>query len=288
MTTLVFGRTGQLGRALSAHGGVVCVGRDALDFADASAAQVEAVLDAHPMTSGVIIAAAYTDVNGAETDEPTAHRVNADMPGLIARACAARDLPLVHISTDYVFNGQASAPVASDHPTGPLNAYGRTKLAGERAVAEAGGGHAVLRTSWVFDATSRNFFTTMLRLGADTHILRVVDDQFGRPTYAPDLADACLTALDGLVHGKPSGVYHVTNSGPVASWADYAEAVMALSGLDATVERVGSDAFPSPARRPAFAALDTASFEHTFGATLPDWRDAVTRALAARGQPTSP
>jgi len=179
---LVFGRTGQVAQELQRQVPVTALGRDRADLTDPAACA--AAIHAHAPAM-VINAAAYTAVDRAETEEAQAEVVNATAPGAMARACADLGIPFVHISTDYVFDGSGTAPWAPDAPTGPLGAYGRTKLAGEEAVRAAGGPHVILRTSWVFSAHGANFVKTMLRLGAERPVLRVVADQVGAPRLPP-------------------------------------------------------------------------------------------------------
>jgi len=288
---LVIGKTGQLAQALSRDSCVIGLGRDQLDLSWPTK-RIETVLtgilsQADETTlrafSGVINAAAYTAVDAAEDDLETARAVNAAAVDAIARSCAKAGLPLVHISTDYVFDGFASSPYPPDHPTNPINVYGETKREGETALLESGVDQfAILRTSWVYDASGKNFMNTMLRLAETRDSLQVVDDQYGRPTFADDLADACFAAIRGLAAGRPSGIYHVTNTGPIISWADFARAIFDMAGLSIAVKGIPSSSYPTPAKRPAYSAMDTQSFETVFSHDLPDWREALARAMRAR------
>ncbi|MGB1207936.1 MAG: dTDP-4-dehydrorhamnose reductase, partial [Paracoccaceae bacterium] len=220
----------------------------------------------------VINAAAYTAVDRAEEDEATAQLVNGDAPTAMARAAAARGLPFVHISTDYVFDGAGTAPFVPDHPTGPLGAYGRTKLAGENGVRAAGGAYAIFRTSWVVSAHGNNFVKTMLRLGAERDLLTIVADQIGGPTPAADIARTCLAAAAQL-HADPSkaGTYHLSG-GPDVSWADFARAIFEASGTTCDVTDIPSRDFPTPAARPANSRMDNTTTGTTFGTPRPDWQ----------------
>ena len=194
-----------------------------------------------------------------------------------------KSVPLVHISTDYVFDGNATSPYHPDQPTAPVTAYGLTKREGETALLASGlDRFAILRTSWVYDASGKNFMNTMLRLAETRDCLSVVDDQRGRPTYAGDLADACFAALKGLAAGKPSGIHHVTNTGSIISWADFARAIFKVAGKPVTVAGIPTSSYPTPAKRPAFSAMDTQSFETTFDHDLPDWQHGLKRAIQAR------
>ena len=272
MKVLVFGTTGQLGQELQRRAGDVSLelcGRDEADFTDPRAciARVEST-DA----DAVIIAAAYTAVDRAEEDEAAAMQINATTPGAIARACAARGLPMVHISTDYVFDGHGNRPFVPDHPTGPLGVYGRTKLAGEDAVRDAGGVYAIFRTSWVVSAHGHNFIKTMLRLGAARDRLTIVADQIGGPTPAADIADACFSAARQLIAdpGK-TGIYHLSG-GPDVSWADFAREIFVQAGIECEVVDIPTTDYPTPAQRPLNSRLDNAETETVFGLKRPDWR----------------
>ncbi|APZ55180.1 dTDP-4-dehydrorhamnose reductase [Salipiger abyssi] len=285
MTFLVFGETGQVGRELrraaDAAGQTLEVhGRDTADFTDPEAC---AALVAASDARAVINAVAYTAVDKAEEDEPRARLVNGDTPGAIARAAAAKGIPLVHISTDYVFDGTGETPFAPDHPTGPLGAYGRTKRAGEEAIRAAGGAHAILRTSWVVSAHGHNFVKTMLRLGAERDRLTIVADQVGGPTCAADIAAACLE-IAGQLAADPdkSGSYHFSGA-PDVSWAGFAREIFALAGLDCAVEDIPTSAYPTPAARPLNSRMDNSLTESVFGIARPDWRSGLRSILDELG-----
>ncbi|MDK3074526.1 dTDP-4-dehydrorhamnose reductase [Sedimentitalea sp. JM2-8] len=273
---LVFGATGQVARELARLGGVACLSRAAADLTDPAgcAAQIRA-----HAPRAVINAAAYTAVDRAETEEALAHAINADAPGAMAAACAERGIPLVQISTDYVFDGTGSAPWKPGDPTGPLGAYGRSKLAGEQAVAAAGGVHAILRTSWVVSAHGSNFVRAMLRLGAERDRLTVVADQIGGPTPARDIAAACLRMAETLV-AEPDkrGTYHFSGA-PDVSWADFAREIMAQAGLACAIADIPSREYPTPAARPGNSRLDCSGLETVFGIRRPDWRVGLARIL---------
>ena len=280
MKVLVFGETGQLARELERRRGEVdleMLGRDMADFTDPKAcADLVATTDA----DAVINAVAYTAVDKAEEDEATALLINATTPDAIARAAAARGLPLVHVSTDYVFDGAGDQPFAVDAPTGPLGAYGRTKLAGEVAISAAGGAHAILRTSWVVSSHGYNFIKTMLRLGSERDRLTIVADQIGGPTPAAALADACLSIAQALVRDPAkSGTYHVSG-GPDVSWADFAREIFAQSGIECEVADIPTADYPTPARRPLNSRLDNVMTETVFGLARPDWRKGLADILA--------
>ena len=271
MKILVFGETGQLARELARIPGedeVICMGRTHADFTDPQSC---AGLVAEIAPDAVINAVAYTAVDRAEDDEPLATTINATTPGAIATACAERGIPLVHVSTDYVFDGSGTAPWQPSDPTGPLGAYGRSKLAGEEAVRDAGATHAIIRTSWVVSAHGANFVKTMLRLGAEREQLSIVADQVGGPTPAADLATACLTVARALAGGGQSGTWHYSGA-PDVSWADFAREIFDQAGLACAVEDIPTSAYPTPAVRPGNSRLDCAALETVFAVKRPDWR----------------
>ena len=281
---LVLGRSGQVARALTAAAagrGLPCLslGRGELDLA--AGAALAAALD-RVQPSAVINAAAYTAVDRAEDEPDAAFRLNRDVPGEIARACAERALPFVHFSTDYVFDGAGDAPYAEDHPRRALNVYGRSKAEGEDAVAAAGGRWIVLRTSAVYAAQGTNFVTTMLRLAGACTTVEVVDDQLTRPTWAADCARAALLATASLAEGGDSGVLHLAGGGE-ATWAEFAAAIFAGSaahgGPAAEVRPVSTAAFGARAVRPADARLDDAAFRARFAWGPSPWRSSLGLCL---------
>ncbi|GAB5447858.1 dTDP-4-dehydrorhamnose reductase [Gymnodinialimonas sp.] len=276
MSLPAFGQTGQVAREL-ARLGVQTLGRAEADLTDPQAcADIIAASDA----TAVINAAAYTAVDRAETEEALADAVNAKAPAAMAKACAAKGIPLVHISTDYVFDGAGQAPFAPDHPTAPLGAYGRTKLAGEDAVRASGAAHAILRTSWVFSAFGANFVKTMLRLGAERDALRVVADQVGGPTSARAIAGACVAMAEALQRDpSKSGTYHFSGA-PDVSWAGFARAIFAEADLRVDVTDIPSSDYPTPAARPLNSRLDCTATASTFGIDRPDWRTDLRDVLA--------
>ncbi len=276
MTFLVFGKTGQVATELARFEGVTCLGREEADLTDPGAC--EAVIAASDATA-VINAAAYTGVDKAEEDRDTAMIVNAMAPTAMAAAAAAKGIPFVQISTDYVFDGSGTAPWQPQASTGPLGVYGASKLGGERGVAAAGGAHAILRTSWVFSAHGNNFLKTMLRLSETRDTLRVVADQIGGPTPAADIAQACVEIARALISepGK-AGIYHFSGA-PEVSWADFAREIFAAAGRDITVEDIPTSAYPTPAERPLNSRLDCSSLMANFGINRPDWRAATQRIV---------
>jgi dTDP-4-dehydrorhamnose reductase len=288
MRVLLFGKNGQVGSHLQAvlepFGEVIAFGRSDVDLSD-SGAVAQAVRDARPHV--VINAAAYTAVDRAESEPELAEAVNAEAPGAMARAAAASGALLVHYSTDYVFDGRASQPYTEEAPTNPLGAYGRTKLAGERAVTAAGGPHLVFRTAWVYSLHGHNFLKTMLRLGGERDELRIVDDQRGSPTYAGAIADATAAVLRvvdnrGGLPAEHAGVYHMTCSGEV-SWCGFAREIFRRAGVSGVhVTPITTADYPTPAARPAYSVLSNAKLQRVFGIELPPWQEALTRCLAGR------
>jgi dTDP-4-dehydrorhamnose reductase len=276
---LVTGARGMLGShlvAALAGAEVVALPRAHLDVSDERA--VSAILDG-TRPDVVVNAAAWTDVDGAETHEAAAAAVNALGPACLARACATMGAKLLHVSTDYVFAGDATIPYAEDAAVAPRSAYGRTKAAGERAVLTAGALAYVVRTAWLYGASGRSFVRTMLRLAAGDQPVDVVDDQRGSPTWAGDLAEALviLAASDA-----PAGIYHWVNGGQ-ASWYELAQAVFAAVGADpCRVRPTTSARMPRPAPRPAFSVLSTGRWEQAGLPRPRPWRDALEQAIAAR------
>ncbi len=281
MKLLVFGETGQvareLARRLPAGTDAVFLGRDRADLSD-PAACAAAVTDS--AADAVINAAAWTAVDKAEAEaeEDAATVVNGTSPGAMARACAARGLPFLHISTDYVFDGRGSAPFTPDHPTAPVNAYGRSKLAGETAIRASGARHLILRTSWVVSAHGQNFVKTMRRLGAERTSLNVVADQIGGPTPAAAIADTLFVAATALCDGADGGTHHFAGA-PDTSWADFARAIMAGAGLGCTINDIPSSAYPTPAARPHNSRLDCSQLTESFGIPRPDWHQGLADIL---------
>jgi dTDP-4-dehydrorhamnose reductase len=268
MSILVFGKTGQVAMELQRLlPDAVFFGRDAADLAD-PAGCVAAIAAMRP--AAVINAAAWTAVDKAEAEEAAALVVNGDAPTAMAVECARLGVPFLHISTDYVFDGAGDAPFAPDHPTAPLGAYGRTKLAGEVGVREAGGNALILRTSWVVSAHGNNFVKTMLRLGASRDQLTVVADQFGAPTPAAAIAQALVTACRAMRAGQGGGTHHFCGT-PTTTWADFARAIMDRAGLACQITDIPSSAYPTPARRPFNSRMDCSSLKTAFGIDQPDW-----------------
>jgi dTDP-4-dehydrorhamnose reductase len=276
---LVFGAGGQVGlellRAAAPAGlAAVAVPRMAADICDPAA--VAAALD-RPGCAGVINAAAYTAVDRAESEPAAAHAVNRDGAANLARACAARGVPLIHISTDYVFDGTKDGPYEETDPVAPLGVYGASKATGEAAVRAALDRHLIVRTAWVFSPFGANFVKTMLRLGAERPELRVVDDQRGCPTAAADIAAALLVmARWALTDGFGGwGTYHFC-SAESTTWCGFARAVFATAAVHGRpapkVAAITTAEYPTPAKRPANSVLSTARIGAAFGIEPPSWR----------------
>ncbi len=284
MTVLVTGGSGQLASALATRAGVTVAGRPRFDF-DHPATLLDTVRAASPKV--VVNAAAYTAVDRAESEPEAAMRANRDGPVLLARYCADAGIPLIHVSTDYVFDGTKGAPYVETDPTNPAGVYGATKLAGEQAVLASCPRALVLRTAWVYGPRGKNFVLTMLNAAKKTDRVRVVADQIGTPSSADDLAAAILSLAErvsGEWRENWAGVYHVAGSGST-SWHGLAVAVFeeaAARGLPyAQVDAIATADWPTPARRPADSRLDCGKLERVFGLRLPHWRDAVARTVAS-------
>lgn len=285
MRILVFGHSGQVAtelRNLSAeHIQITSLARNDADLTDPAACA--AAIVAHK-PDAVINAAAYTAVDRAEEEAELAKQINADAPAAMAQACVIQAIPFVTISTDYVFSGTGQEPWQPDDATGPIGAYGRTKLAGEQAVASAGGAWAVLRTSWVVSAHGNNFVKTMLRLGAEREALNVVDDQIGGPTGAAEIAQACVTIAQALkVEPSQAGIYHFAGT-PDTSWAEFARIIFDKAGIPCTVNGIPSSEYPTPAARPLNSRMDCTKTSEVFGIKRPDWRDSLDNILAELGR----
>lgn len=292
MKMLVIGREGQLARSLMAVAPAHGIFAEAIGRPDCDVLRPETMADAVDGAAPelVVNAAAYTAVDKAEAEPELAMAINAHGPGQLAEVCARRGIPIVHISTDYVFDGRKPAPYVERDATSPLGVYGRSKIAGEIAVRAANPRSLIVRTAWVHSPYGGNFVKTMLRLADARDVLRVVDDQHGSPTYAPHLADAiCRMARavrTGPVAenaGAPWGVYHVAGRGET-TWCGLARDVFARSarcgGPTAQVEAITTAEYPTPAARPANSRLDCSKLHAQFGIVMPDWRTGVAECVA--------
>lgn len=294
MKLLLLGGAGQVGtelrRSLAPLGELVTTTRDgklhggspavALDLSDIDSI---APLLARIQPDVVVNATAYTAVDRAETERDTAFRINAEAPARLAIACAAGKATLIHLSTDYVFDGSGTRPYREDDPTCPLGVYGASKLEGEQAIARSGAHHLILRTAWVYALHGQNFLRTMLRVGADRDELRVVADQIGSPTPAWLIADVIAAILARGV--STSGVRHLVACGQT-SWHGFAEAIFIEAHAQQLLERVPrvlpitTAGYPTPAQRPAWSVLDPRRLQADYTLVLPDWRDALRQTLA--------
>jgi dTDP-4-dehydrorhamnose reductase len=305
-TILLTGKTGQVGselyHLLPQFGEVIAPDRHELDLSDPHQIR-QVVRNARPQL--VVNAAAYTAVDAAETDQARAHAVNADAPAVLAQEATNFGAPLIHYSTDYVFDGTKASPYDETDPTNPLNVYGKTKLAGEEAIRRSGEPHLIFRTSWVYATRGKNFLLTILRLATEREELKIVCDQTGSPTCARDIAAATNRILSNAndAHGfgtaltELTGTYHMTASGHT-TWYEFAKAILECVSrispetpwlVAATQNRpfvtrrvlpIPSEEYRSPTRRPRYSLLSNARFAQTFGFTLPSWRDQLEQCFA--------
>jgi dTDP-4-dehydrorhamnose reductase len=293
MKLLLLGRNGQVGwelqRSLAPLGEVLALDSASQEYCGDLTDLPGLAATVQRFAPDVIVnAAAYTAVDKAESESQLAHRINADAPAVLAREALRLKALLVHYSTDYVFAGLGDTPWQEQDPVAPLSVYGASKLAGEQAIAASGCAHLILRTSWVYSARGNNFATTMLRLARERERLAVIDDQFGAPTGAELLADVTAHAIRSLLADPQlSGIYHLAAAGET-TWCRYARFVlehaeragMKLKVGPAMVDAIGTEAYPTPARRPCNSRLDTQKLQKAFALSLPDWKVGVTRMLA--------
>lgn len=282
---LVIGKNGQLSLALAALLGdnADSVGMDELDLSNPSA--VQPLLQRYQPTA-VLNAAAYTQVDKAESEQTLARAINATSVAEMAVYCKAADIPLVHISTDYVFDGSGHAPRTEEVAAAPLNVYGQTKLEGEQAITHTGGRYMILRTSWVFDDAGKNFLNTMLGLGKEREQLAVVSDQVGAPTYAMHLAQAMVSALQKAqaMSVFPSGIFHACGAGET-SWHGFATAIFEQARKRGEVlavrevKAIETSHYPTPAKRPLNSRLDCSKLERVLGVRLPHWEQGLSECM---------
>lgn len=281
MNILVTGANGQLGRQMQRLGAVSPNNYLFTDVAELDITDAAAVRGciAENNIEAIVNCAAYTNVERAEEEEPAADRLNRQAVENLARAAAEADVLLVHVSTDYVFDGHASVPYTEESPTNPLSAYGRTKLAGEEAVRTSGCRHLILRTAWLYSEEGNNFLRTMLRLTAERETLNVVFDQIGTPTYAGDLALAIFSILEGRLDRGNGGTYHFSDEG-VCSWYDFAVEIARAVGHDrCRISPCRTADYPTKAVRPAYSVLDKGKLKRTFGIEIPQWRESMFYCL---------
>ncbi len=274
---LITGANGQLGNEMRRLGAVspnnyIYTDVAELDITDAIAV---AQFVKENAVNIIVNCAAYTNVDKAESDEPTAELINATAVANLASAMKEVDGTLFHVSTDYVFGNEGNTPRTEDMPLNPLGVYGRTKLRGEQAIAETGCKAIIIRTAWLYSEFGNNFLKTMMRLTAEREQLNVVFDQVGTPTYAGDLALAIFSIIEGGLYAGNEGIYHFSNEG-VCSWYDFAtEIAMAAGNTACKVLPCHSDEFPSPVKRPSFSVLDKTKIKNTFAIEIPHWRDSM-------------
>jgi len=289
MRITVTGREGQVVRSLAERAReraveLVAVGRPELDLAGTSDAIIAALEAVRPDV--IVSAAAHTQVDKAESEPELAFAINDGGARAVAQAARRLGVPVIHLSTDYVFDGQKAAPYVEEDLTGPTGIYGASKLSGEQAVLSEQPNSAVLRTAWVYSPFGANFVKTMLRLANDRDEISVVADQRGNPTSALDIADGILQVATNLAQDSNSdlrGVFHMTGAGE-ASWAEFAEAIFAASaardGPSAQVRLIGTSDYPTPARRPANSRLDSGKLARMHGVTLPDWHASLNKVVS--------
>jgi dTDP-4-dehydrorhamnose reductase len=288
MRTMIFGKTGQVARELASitwpkGSSVVQLARADCDIADSGAVS-RAVHRIRP--DAIVNAAAYTAVDRAESEPDLAQRLNRDAPAAMARACAEVGAFLIHLSSDYVFNGLKQGAYAEGDPVAPLSVYGRTKSEGETAVRKEIERHVILRTSWVFASHGNNFVRTMLRLAAEREEIRVVNDQRGTPTAARDIASAIASIIVSIAQGRSAwGTFHFA-SGEATTWHDFARAILDESGLRANLIAMKTADYVTAARRPMNSILDCGRIAREYGIGQPVWRQALATVLAElRGCP---
>jgi dTDP-4-dehydrorhamnose reductase len=274
---LLTGRNGQVGwdlaRLLPALGEVRATDRAELDLASADSIR-RAVRDAKPNV--IVNAAAYTAVDRAESEMELAMRINGEAPGVLGEEAKRLGALLVHYSTDYVYDGEKAGAYVESDPTHPVSAYGRSKLAGEQAIAASGCRHLVFRTCWVYAPRGRNFLLTILKAARERPELKVVDDQNGAPTSSAAIAAATKRAIG---KGGGEGIYHLSAAGRT-TWHGFAQAIVQAAGLATPVKAIPTSEYPTPARRPRNSVLDNSKLKKDFGIALPDWRDGMREVLA--------
>ena len=277
---LVFGETGQVATELQRTGDVVAVGRDFANLSNPLSCY-EAIKIREP--KAVINAAAYTNVDKAEIEEELATTINGNSPKAMAKACATLNIPLVHLSTDYVFDGTGDEPWHPKDATKPQNAYGRTKKIGEEGIRSVDSNYCILRTSWVISSHGTNFVKTMLNLSKNRDTLSLISDQIGGPTPAKDIAKACLQIVEQLKHEpSKSGTYHFSGTEDV-SWAEFAKEIFQQTGRSIEVIPIPTCDYPTPAVRPLNSRLNCSETEEVFSIHRPDWRVGLNHILTELG-----
>lgn len=275
---LVTGSNGQLGSQLrqisQAYPDIEFMFTDLPELDITNQVQVDKVMSAFN-PNWLINCAAYTAVDKAESDEALASLLNTEAPSLLAKACTRNHTRMVHISTDYVFDGHGYHPYTEDHPKAPKGVYGSTKAAGEELVISANPEALLVRTAWLYSVNGGNFMKTVLRLAREKGTMRVVSDQIGTPTWAGDLAIAILTMIKQNI---AAGIYHFSNEG-VCSWYDFAKAIVEIKGIDCIIDPTDTAGYPVPAPRPFYSVLDKTKYKTTTGQSIPYWRDSLKQCL---------
>mgnify|MGYP006385269113 FL=1 len=279
MKILVTGANGQLGSELRSVASSSKHDYIFTDVAELDIADIDAIFKFMETNKieVVINCAAYTNVDKAEDDERTANLINRDASENLAVACKVNNAMLIHVSTDYVFGGKSCLPLTEEQPTSPIGAYGRTKLAGERAIQEVGCRYMIFRTSWLYSEFGNNFVKTMMRLTNERDNLNVVFDQVGTPTYAADLASTIVHIIENDMLDK-EGIYHFSNEG-VCSWYDFAIEIASLAGNVCDIKPCHSSEFPSKVERPSYSVLDKTKVKTTFGVKIPYWKESLKECM---------
>lgn len=281
---LISGKNGQLGKELqdiassNQNFQFIFFDREELDIADESLLQ--SIFQKYTPFC-FINCAAYTAVDKAETEQAQAYKINAEAVGSIAKHCNKYKTKLIHISTDYVFNGNATQPYKTNDATDPVNYYGYTKWLGEQLALNNNPATIIIRTSWVYSSYGNNFVKTMLRLMKERKEINVVNDQLGSPTYAKDLAEAIMEIVNSqrsTVNSQPFGIYHFSNDG-IISWYDFAVAIKEIKQLDCVVHSIPTSAYPTPAKRPSYSGLDKTKIANTFNIQLKNWKQSLKECL---------
>lgn len=280
---LVTGATGQLGRSFqdleARHAGIEFTFADRAVLDLSVPGQVTQYLQSQRYDF-IVNCAAHTAVDKAEQERELAEQINHHAVAELAQAAKDQGAYLIHVSTDYVFDGCHHKPYAEDHPTAPVNNYGQSKLNGERALQSSGANASIVRTSWVYSRHGNNFVKTMLRLGRERDALTVIADQVGSPTYAGDLASAIMTLIERQQSNPVAGciLWHYSNEG-VCSWYDFAKAIFELAGIHCNVSPIETKDYPTPANRPHYSLLSKQKFKHNTGSSVPYWRDSLALCL---------
>jgi dTDP-4-dehydrorhamnose reductase len=284
---LVTGANGQLGRELRHlainHSGFefLFVTKEELPIDDREA--ILKYFDAHKL-SYCINCAAYTAVDKAEAEPGVAFRINAEAVGDLATVCNQHQTRFIHVSTDYVFDGNATVPYKEDHPVNPVNLYGASKLKGEQLAVQNNKDALIIRTSWVYSSYGNNFVKTMLRLMSERDSLNVVSDQQGCPTYAADLADVIMQIVLHYENGRTiignsgSNIYHYSNQG-ITNWYEFAQTIKELAGKNCNINPISTTQFPTPAKRPSYSVMDTSKIQEVFDVTIPFWKDSLKKCM---------